>query len=60
MDITGDPMNWTTILPDESRTNSILRLDDLAQRYNIQEIIARNALRRYDARGLVEHISNKI
>ena len=53
-------MNWTTILPDESRTNSILRLDDLAQRYNIQEIIARNALRRYDARGLVEHISNKI
>jgi predicted transcriptional regulator of viral defense system len=53
-------MNWTTILADESRTNSILRLDDLAHRYNIQEIIARNALRRYEARGLVEHISNKI
>ena len=53
-------MNWTTILADESRTNSILRLDDLAHRYSIQEIVARNALRRYEARGLVEHISNKI
>lgn len=53
-------MNWTTILADESRKNSILRLDDLARRYNIQEIVARNALRRYEARGLVEHISNKV
>ena len=53
-------MNWTTILADESRMNSILRLDELAHRYNIQEIVARNALRRYEARGLVEHISNKI
>lgn len=53
-------MNWTTILADESRANSILRLDDLAHRYHIQEIVARNALRRYEARGLVEHISNKI
>jgi predicted transcriptional regulator of viral defense system len=53
-------MNWTSILAAESRTNSILRLEDLARRYNIQEIIARNALRRYEARGLVEHISNKI
>jgi predicted transcriptional regulator of viral defense system len=53
-------MNWTTILAEESRTNSILRLDDLAHRYNIQEIVARNALRRYEARGLVEHISNKV
>ncbi|HWZ46549.1 MAG TPA: hypothetical protein VNW97_23955 [Candidatus Saccharimonadales bacterium] len=53
-------MNWTTILADESRKNSILRLDDLAHRYNIQEISARNALRRYEGRGLVEHISNKV
>jgi predicted transcriptional regulator of viral defense system len=53
-------MNWTTILAEESRSNSILRLDDIAHRYNIQEIVARNALRRYEARGLVEHISNKI
>jgi hypothetical protein len=53
-------MNWTTILADESRRNSILRLDELARRYNIQEIVARNALRRYGARGLVEHVSSKI
>lgn len=53
-------MNWTTILAGDSRTNSILRLDDLAHRYSIQEIVARNALRRYEVRGLVEHISNKI
>jgi predicted transcriptional regulator of viral defense system len=53
-------MNWATILADESRKNSILRLDDLALRYNIQEIVARNALRRYESRGFVEHISNKV
>lgn len=53
-------MNWATILADESRKNTILRLDDLALRYNIQEIVARNALRRYESRGLVEHISNKV
>src|SRR5437868_4834775 len=53
-------MNWTTILAEESRKNSILRLDDLGRRYNVPEIIAGNALRRYEARGLVEHISNKV
>jgi len=53
-------MNWTTILAEESRKNSVLRLDDLARRYNVQEIVARNALRRYESRGLVEHISNKV
>lgn len=53
-------MNWATILADESRKNSLLRLDDLARQYNLQEIVARNALRRYEARGLVEHISNKV
>lgn len=53
-------MNWTTILAEESRKNSILRLDDLARRYNVQEVVARNALRRYEAHGLVEHISSKV
>jgi predicted transcriptional regulator of viral defense system len=53
-------MNWTTILAEESRRNSVLRLDDLAHRYNVNEPIARNALRRYESRGLVEHISNKV
>lgn len=53
-------MNWTTILAEESRKNSILRLDDVARRYHVHQSIARNALRRYEARGLVEHISNKV
>jgi len=53
-------MNWTIILAEEARINSILRLDELAKRHNIQEIVARNALRRYETRGLVEHISNKV
>jgi predicted transcriptional regulator of viral defense system len=53
-------MNWTTILAEEARTNSILRLDDLGQRYGVREVVARNALRRYGAHGLVEHISNKV
>jgi len=53
-------MNWTTILAEEARTSSLLRLDDLARRYNIREIAARNALRRYENRGLVEHVSNKV
>jgi predicted transcriptional regulator of viral defense system len=53
-------MNWTTILAEESRRNSVLRLDDLARRHNVNELIARNALRRYESRGLVEHISNKV
>jgi predicted transcriptional regulator of viral defense system len=53
-------MNWATILADESRKNSLLRLDELSRRYNIHEIVARNALRRYESRGLVEHISNKV
>jgi len=53
-------MNWTTILAEESRKNSVLRLEELAHRYNVREIVARNALRRYAARGLVEHVSNKV
>jgi predicted transcriptional regulator of viral defense system len=53
-------MNWTSILAEEARGNGLLRLDDLAHRYNLQEMAARNALRRYEARGLVEHVSRKI
>ena len=44
----------------EAHSSSILRLDDLAHRYKIQEIVARNALRRYETRGLVAHIANKV
>jgi len=53
-------MNWTTILANEARTSSLLRLDDLARRHSMRETAARNALRRYEARGLVEHVSNKV
>jgi predicted transcriptional regulator of viral defense system len=53
-------MNWATVLAEEARKNSILQLDDLARRYNLHESVARNALRRYEARGFVEHISNKV
>lgn len=53
-------MNWTTILADESRRNSILRLDDIARRYNTTGPVVRGALSRYERRGLVEHVSNKV
>jgi predicted transcriptional regulator of viral defense system len=53
-------MNWTTILAEEARTNSILRLDDLAKRRNISEPIVRTALSRCQSRGLVEHVSKGI
>jgi predicted transcriptional regulator of viral defense system len=53
-------MNWTTILAEEARNNSVLRLDDLARRYDFEESAARNALRRYEARGLVERVSKKV
>lgn len=53
-------MNWAAHLADESRRNTILRLDDLARRYNIPEAVVRNALRRAEARGLVEHVSKKV
>jgi predicted transcriptional regulator of viral defense system len=53
-------VNWTTILAEEARKNSIVRLDDLARRYNTSEAVARNALRRLESRGLVQHISTRL
>jgi predicted transcriptional regulator of viral defense system len=53
-------MNWTTILTDEARRNCILRSDKLARRHKLSEAVVRNALRRYETRGLVERISTKI
>ena len=53
-------MNWTTILAEESRKNSILLLDELSRRYHIQENAAYGALRRYEKQGVVEHIANKV
>ena len=53
-------MNWTTILTEESRRNCILRSDELARRHRLSEAVVGNALRRYEARGLVERVSTKI
>jgi predicted transcriptional regulator of viral defense system len=53
-------MNWTSVLTDEARENSVLHTDTLVHKYKLSEPAARNALRRYEARGLVERISTKI
>jgi DNA-binding GntR family transcriptional regulator len=53
-------MNWTTILSKEARRNCILRSDELARTRKLSEIAVRNALRRYETRGLVERVSTKI
>ena len=53
-------MNWTTILTDEARENCILRTDDLARKRNLPVSVVRNALRRYELRGLVERVSTKL
>jgi predicted transcriptional regulator of viral defense system len=53
-------MNWTTILTEEARRNCILRSNELARRHKLSEVTVRNALRRYETRGLVEHVSTKI
>jgi predicted transcriptional regulator of viral defense system len=53
-------MNWTTILSEEARRNCILRSDELARTRKLSEIAVRNALRRYETRGLVERVSTKI
>lgn len=53
-------MNWTTILTEEARRNCILRSDELSCRHRLSEAVVGNALRRYEARGLVERVSTKI
>jgi len=53
-------MNWTTILTEEARENCILRTDELARKRQLPVPIVRNALRRYELRGLVERVSTKI
>jgi predicted transcriptional regulator of viral defense system len=53
-------MNWTTILTEEARENCILRTDDLARKRQLSVTAVRNALRRYELRGLVERVSTKI
>jgi predicted transcriptional regulator of viral defense system len=53
-------MNWTDVLTDEARKNSVLQTDALVRKYKFAEPAVRNALRRYESKGLVERISSKI
>jgi predicted transcriptional regulator of viral defense system len=53
-------VNWTNILTEEARQNPLLRTDAVASKHGISEPVVRNALRRYEAQGLVEHVSTKI
>lgn len=53
-------MNWTTILTGEARRNCVLRSSELARKLKLSEKTVRNALRRYEERGLVERVSTKI
>ena len=53
-------MNWTAVLTAEAHQNSVLRTDALVRKYKLSEPSVRNALRRYESRGLVERISTKI
>ena len=53
-------MNWTDVLANEARKNSILKTDDLVRKYKLSEPAVRNTLRRYESKGLVERISTKI
>jgi hypothetical protein len=53
-------MNWTTILTEEARNNCIVRTDNLARKHKLSERVVRDALRRYEAQGLVERVSTKI
>ena len=53
-------MNWTDVLADEARKNSVLKADELVRKYKLSEPAVRNTLRRYESKGLVERISTKI
>jgi predicted transcriptional regulator of viral defense system len=53
-------MNWTQVLSEEARRNCFIRTDDLAKKYALDERVVRNTLRRYESKGLVEHVAPKI
>lgn len=53
-------MNWTTVLAEEARRDCLVRTDALAREHGLSEAVVRNALRRYESRGLVERVSTKI
>lgn len=53
-------MNWTQALTEEARRNCFVRTDSLAKKFALDERVVRNALRRYESKGLVERVAPKI
>ncbi len=53
-------MDWPQLIADRARVSGILRVDELAREFATSETAVRNALRRQENRGLVEHLGNKI
>lgn len=53
-------MDWSAILASEARTNSVLRSELLARKYNLALGSVSKALKRQQERGLVEQLSERI
>jgi len=53
-------MDWVTVIRDEAEKNSVLRADELAQKYSIGPPAVSQALSRQSERGLVEHVGRKV
>jgi len=53
-------MDWVKLITDRARTSGFLLVDELARELNTSEVAVRNALRRQEHRGLVEHLGKKI
>jgi predicted transcriptional regulator of viral defense system len=52
-------MDWVSVIREEARSDSVLRVDDLSRKYSLAPVVVNQALARQQRRGLVEHISNK-
>jgi len=53
-------MDWPKAIASESKTNAVIQVDDYARRYSLSRRAVNAALRRQEAKGLVERVSNKI
>jgi hypothetical protein len=56
----NETLDWVKLITHQARLSGFLRVDELARELNISEVAAGNALRRQEARGLVEHLGKKI
>jgi predicted transcriptional regulator of viral defense system len=53
-------MDWPKAIASESKTNAVIQVDDYARRYSLSRRAVNAALRRQEAKGLVERVSNKV